>query len=373
MGIVFRQRHSILRFSATFLAALLLSTRPASAEHVGIDLIDPSLATALDDVMLERGDWCAGLSLGVVIGDRIVYTKAYGSHRIDHLHQWASISKPVTAMMVMQLVEAGSLDLHVPIWEYAPAYDDIIPDWHRETPLTLFHLLTHQGGVRHAGHQREPEMFIEVPGTSYGYSTNGYGVIGDVLVAVQEVDYVELLDVMIAERIGATTMTTWEDFLSPAAFVTSNIEDMCLFALGVMRHVFVPENVLFDEVLQDYGHQRGLGFVVSDVTSGVAADHGGSNGIPQSHLHLRPREDIAITLFCTAHSTDTLYFDETIATLEDHIRGFGNPDGGLPSDAEPDADSDSDDSASRHTAGGGGCSSSGSRRAGNEWLKLLSI
>jgi hypothetical protein len=60
-----------------------------------------------------------GLSIGIIEEGEVAYTAGYGfANRDDKtpvdantLYRWASISKPLTAVAAMQLVETGSLDL----------------------------------------------------------------------------------------------------------------------------------------------------------------------------------------------------------------------------------------------------------------------
>lgn len=68
-----------------------------------------------------------GLALGVVYGDQVVYLKGYGSAGSDGRPVTpqtpfilGSTSKSFTALAVMQLVEAGQIDLDAPVTTYLP-------------------------------------------------------------------------------------------------------------------------------------------------------------------------------------------------------------------------------------------------------------
>ncbi|MEO6811391.1 MAG: serine hydrolase domain-containing protein [Isosphaeraceae bacterium] len=109
--------------------------------------------------------------------------------------RFASISKPITAVAVLQLVEQDKLDLDAPIQRYVPSFPE------KAWPITPRQLLGHLGGVRH---YRGDEMhstwhyfgvrhaltvfrndpLIHEPGTKFLYSTYGYNLAG---AAVQEV------------------------------------------------------------------------------------------------------------------------------------------------------------------------------------------
>ncbi len=101
----------------------------------------------------------------------------------------ASISKPITAVAVLQLAAAGKLDLDAPIQTYVPCFPE------KRWPVTCRLLLTHQAGVRwYRGmemastrhyqtvreglgqFQNDPLEFR--PGTRFLYSTYGYNLLG---------------------------------------------------------------------------------------------------------------------------------------------------------------------------------------------------
>src|SRR5438093_280025 len=69
-----------------------------------------------------------GVSLGLVEGDRIIHLQGFG--KADETGRaitpqtpfvLASVSKPLTALAVMQLIEAGKVELDAPVQRYLPA------------------------------------------------------------------------------------------------------------------------------------------------------------------------------------------------------------------------------------------------------------
>jgi CubicO group peptidase (beta-lactamase class C family) len=101
----------------------------------------------------------------------------------------ASLSKPVTAVAVMQLAEAGQIELDAPIQQYLPW---LLPD----TPITVRHLLHQTSGLDETeGYRRnlEPDApnalaasiqrladaeLNNPPGTTFEYSNSNYDVLG---------------------------------------------------------------------------------------------------------------------------------------------------------------------------------------------------
>ena len=74
------------------------------------------------------GTKCPGLSVAVALNNRIVFSKALGKADIEQdvplttasVHRLASLSKPLTGTIIMDLVEQGKLDLDVSVRKYLP-------------------------------------------------------------------------------------------------------------------------------------------------------------------------------------------------------------------------------------------------------------
>ena len=94
-----------------------------------------------------------GLAAAVVKKDKVLWTGAYGwanrEEKIpvtnDTFFQIASVSKPVTACAVMQLVEQGKLSLDADVNEVLSF--PVRNPRHLEVPITL-KLVTHTSGIR---------------------------------------------------------------------------------------------------------------------------------------------------------------------------------------------------------------------------------
>ena len=71
-----------------------------------------------------------GLALAVAVDGKIVYSEGFGYADLEErVPVWpttkfriGSISKPLTATALMQLVEAGKLDLDAPVQKYVPSF-----------------------------------------------------------------------------------------------------------------------------------------------------------------------------------------------------------------------------------------------------------
>ncbi len=108
-----------------------------------------------------------GCSISVIESGQISWSKSYGVKQsgsdepitVHTLFQAGSISKPITALGALMLVEQGKLDLDKPVNDYLKAWrgerkiDWIIPENElaKKTPVTLRMLLSHRAGLTVAG------------------------------------------------------------------------------------------------------------------------------------------------------------------------------------------------------------------------------
>lgn len=201
-------------------------TRHADARSSGRG--DP-LGPALDAVrgQVERGEVPVAI-LGVARRDRIVAIEAFGPRaRPDSVVLIASITKPIVATAVMQLVEAGRLSLRTPIHHYLPEFEPLPPGPNlpgREL-VTAWHLLTHTSGIVDPdGPPETPMTRAEllgyalraplrfVPGTRFEYASVTFYLLGELIRRLGGLDYPEYL----AERIFRPLSMTDTTFV-PAA------------------------------------------------------------------------------------------------------------------------------------------------------------
>ena len=110
-------------------AADLERSRP---ENVGMS---SSRITRIDDVVkgyVDTGQ-LSGAVVAVARANRIVYEKSYGkldpdtgaAMPVDAIFRIASMTKPVTSVGVMMLVEEGKLLLSDPVAKYIPEFKDV--------------------------------------------------------------------------------------------------------------------------------------------------------------------------------------------------------------------------------------------------------
>ena len=171
------------------------------------------------------------LTVGVVSGDKLVWTKSYGkanqeinlAANQDTVYRVGSITKMFTATMLEQLVEAGKVELTDPVEKYFPEVNRVQKRYKDAPPITLLQLATHTSGLsREPAHTAtyvtgEPEAWKETliaalpyvryefkPGKRFLYSNVGYAVLGAALQQAAGSPYLEYLPQQIFLPLGMT-------------------------------------------------------------------------------------------------------------------------------------------------------------------------
>jgi len=126
---------------------LVISIPPVGQAQQAPDI--PAIDAYIENHMAEHK--IPGLALSIVHNDEIVYTQGYGVAGPDGTAITpqtpfiiGSTSKSFTALAVMQLVEAGKIDLDASIQDYLPWFS--LADPEQAQQITVRHLLTHTSG-----------------------------------------------------------------------------------------------------------------------------------------------------------------------------------------------------------------------------------
>ena len=160
------------------------------------------IETLVTQVMAR--DNIPGLSVAVAVKDNLRWANGYGLADVENsvpakaltTYRLASISKPITAVAIMQLAENGKLNLDAPVQKYVPGFPE------KPWPVTVRHLLGHLGGIRHYNNEAEvnstrhystlleplrifrDDPLVAEPGTKYSYTTYGYLLLGAIVEVV---------------------------------------------------------------------------------------------------------------------------------------------------------------------------------------------
>jgi CubicO group peptidase (beta-lactamase class C family) len=152
-GFLVNSIHIVARFLLLVVFGIV-AFRAAADSPSPLELTAANLASVIDPLMAEWVDKREGPGAVVVVvkRDRLVFAKGYGFADIEARKPFAadatlvrpgSISKLFTGIAVMQLVDAGKLDLDRDVNGYI---DFAIPTPDGGVPVTLRRLLTHRAG-----------------------------------------------------------------------------------------------------------------------------------------------------------------------------------------------------------------------------------
>jgi len=281
-----------------------MSCSSPAGDFVGVNELVSARMEEIDRIVAKFKPNYDYINVALVQGGRIVLTKTYGQNRLDKLDEYASVSKPVTAMLFMQLLEQGDIDnISDEIVEYIPEYRNAQPESCADIPITFEHLLTHQSGVPHLTNMwNEGELIMDFcPGTGVQYSTQGYGILGKVMEVIKGEKFERLVQEHIGEPVGANSFKTGEHFTAPGGQVRSTIYDMGLFVVGMMNESYVSTDLLREVMFQSYAQDEYgsicLGLYCSNVGEPeLTLYHAGSNGRPRAYIRIKPNLGVAVVI-----------------------------------------------------------------------------
>lgn len=188
---------SAFRLPGARLAALLAlgpslasqDAPPTAAAHIA------RLEPALEELM-ERHR-IPGMSAALVQDGALAWSRGFGLSDLEHevwakpetRYRIASVSKPLAAVLILQLVEQGKLALDAPMADFRIGrWFGPDPARYREQPILLRHVLTHTSEG--------------IPGESYSYNGNIYVDLTWVLEDVTRVAYPRLLQERLFDPLG---------------------------------------------------------------------------------------------------------------------------------------------------------------------------
>lgn len=168
-------------------------------------------------------------SVAVVVDDKLVWHEAFGTADLENLvpatdaslFRLASVSKPITAVAIMQLVEAGKVRLDDPI-------SVCVPQFRPPQVPTIRQLLTHTSGVRHYRHDDDPndpefgnthhyasvtasldpfknDPLVFPPGSGFLYSTHGFTLLGSCVEQMTKTPFVGYVERNVFAPAGMTS------------------------------------------------------------------------------------------------------------------------------------------------------------------------
>jgi N-acyl-D-amino-acid deacylase len=233
----------MLRFLSLALLALLAATAPAADGFSVTGMPQPELTSFdawMQSFMTEHQ--IPGGALAIVKDGRLVYARGFGwadrdatePVQAESLFRIASVSKPITAVAILKLVEAGKLKVEDKVLDhlhYEPHLEEGGTFDERWRQVTIAHCLSHAGGWDRAvsydpmfqAIRMSKSMKIELPilpehiiryqlgqpldfdpGERYAYSNFGYSLLGRIIEKVTGQPYEKYVQDDVLKPLGIT-------------------------------------------------------------------------------------------------------------------------------------------------------------------------
>ena len=244
------------------LAAAFVASRPGGSETIAAPSAAPDFA-AIDSFVQAEMDAqrIPGLALGIVRGTRTVHLRGFGDADSSGRAVTAqtpfiigSLSKSVTALAVMQLLEAGKIELDAPAQRYLPWFR--VADDAASARITVRHLLNQtsglstktgrsfqgsgdidDGALEAAVRKLSGAELTAAPGETHQYSTVNYAVLGLIVQSVAGQPY----ETYVRERIFAPLQMR-HSFTSEAAAKAEGLATGHHYWFGRPRAKDLPYN-----------------------------------------------------------------------------------------------------------------------------------
>lgn len=310
-----------------------------------------------------------GATAALVDDQDVLWTHAYGLANLeperpataDTTFSICSISKLFTSIAVMDLVEAGKIDLDATLGSYLDDFDPEIGDDVVDEPVTIRGMLSHASGLPREGisaywntQDFPPEADLEdlanaagmqfTPLTNYQYSNIGMSLLGKVVSEASGRDYAsyvqsEILDPLDLSSVstdlpldgdGGAFATGYTDHdargtrrpvtpyrlngLAPAAGFAASVIDLAKFAAWQFRLLENGDEEVLERVTLRNMHKVhwmdpgdpesgifGLGFAHSTFSDTPVIGHGGYCLGHRAYFAIDPRNKVGITTMVNAN------------------------------------------------------------------------
>jgi CubicO group peptidase (beta-lactamase class C family) len=345
---------------------------PLPAQSTGLSeagvkaIVEPPVRAA----MAAQG--VPGMSCAIAVKGQVLYAAGYGFADLENdvpataktVYRLASISKPVTAVLLMQIAERGDLDLDA-------AVHSIVPEWPvKRWPVTSRQLLGHLGGVRHyllegestrryqdqlAGLARfAKDPLLHEPGTKFLYSTYGYNLLAAVVETHYEAPFGRVLQERLAKPCRAPSLQAddqrrlikhraqgyrrWGGKLGNSELMDSSYKlgggglcssapDLARFGAALLAGRLVKKETLVE--MWSVQHTRagkgtgyGLGFGVAVRDGQQLVGHSGAQSRVSTMLSMLPADEIVVVLMSNLEGTKLRPVARGIAlSVREQMRG----------------------------------------------------
>jgi CubicO group peptidase (beta-lactamase class C family)/D-alanyl-D-alanine dipeptidase len=328
----------LLVYAGVSALLLVLAARAEDSANIAPRSDYAPLTAALEPIILHQMEekQLPAFSIALVDGNQIVWAQGFGYQDPEHkvpatahtVYRVGSVSKLFTDIGIMQMVEAGKINLDAPVSQYIP---DFHPNNPFKDPITLRELMSHRSGLLReppVGNYFDPSEptlqatvrsmnstdLVYAPGTHLKYSNAGIAVVGYTLEELNHKAFAEYLKQAVLLPMGMTESAfapetellrnlakaymwsydglkfpapTFELGLAPAGCMYSTVTDLAQFLRVLFNGGRGPgKQVLKQESLEQMwvpqfakpGQKKGygLGFAVSELDGHRVIGHGGA-------------------------------------------------------------------------------------------------
>jgi CubicO group peptidase (beta-lactamase class C family) len=331
----------------------------------------------LDEMAAQR---IPGLALGIAEGDRIAYLRGFGTagagREVTPQTPFiiGSVSKSLTAVAVMQLVEANRIELDAPVQRYLPWFR--VADERASAEITVRHLLNHTSGIStktgrtYQGNGDTSETALEEAvrklddvelgapvGSKHQYSTINYSVLGLIVQTVAGVSYEDYVRARIFDPLLMRNSYTSEAAakprglaaghnywfgrpreadlpynrgLVPAGYLISSAEDMTHYVISQLNGGrYEGTSVLSRDGIgqlhrpavetPEADTSYGMGWFVGPVNEIPAVHHQGETFNFHSNVVLVPESRRGIVVLMNAENSLDLFVTGRMGTVADGV------------------------------------------------------
>jgi CubicO group peptidase (beta-lactamase class C family) len=293
----------------------------SARRSLSIKEVKTKLDTLIPQLMNES--LIPGLSIAVISDGKIIWNKDFGTrntstnekNKINAIYEAASLSKPLFAYAVMQLVDKGKLDLDKPLISYIDEpylekeFLNKKIDDQRILKITARMVLSHTSGFPNWRNKNNLKL-ISIPGEKFGYSGEGFGLLAKVVEKITGKDLNTFMNESVLKSIGMKNssyiyLDKFDDVLAyphglmqdvtekfkpkvphAAASLHTTSEDYAKFICSVLNEEGLSKNTLNEifktQVIVAPEETKkiawGLGFGLQLTEDGTAFWHWGDNG-----------------------------------------------------------------------------------------------
>jgi CubicO group peptidase (beta-lactamase class C family) len=307
-----------------------------------------------------------GISLVLVRGDEVLWSEGFGYADLaqgspatpETVYRAGSLAKPFTAMAVMQLTEAGEVDIDQPLNGYLPEFSIRSRFDTTAEPITIRSVLCHHSGLptdlnkgmwteesyTKVANRLKEEYAAFPPNLVFSYSNVGYTLLGHLVETISQVPYADYMETRIFRPWGMKTSGMGErpgmkDLLAkgyrngeerdllpirdlPAHALYTSASDLGGFMRRVLsvessedepilrresfEEMFEPQN---KDVPLDFNIVNGLGWFLEEGTipgGGHVVRHGGTTLAFSSELILLPEKGLGVAVLANGDGSRSI-------------------------------------------------------------------